>query len=136
MMPKDKKPIIGLTLRYDRLDNFWHSLIHELAHVGRHLDVDKSFYDDFDSEYKQDTLEEEADKLAGEALIPTKEWEQSPAKLVPSPQAVQRLADRLGIHPAVVAGRIRHERKNFRLLNQLVGHGKVRRLFPELSWGK
>lgn len=136
MMPRDKKPVIGLTLRYDRLDNFWYSLMHELAHVARHLNGDKSFYDDFDTECKQDTLEEEADKLAGEALIPTEEWEQSPAKLVPSPQAVQRLADKLGIHPAIVAGRIRHERKNFRLLNQLVGHGKVRRLFPELSSGE
>lgn len=136
MMPEDKKPVIGLTLRYDRLDNFWYSLMHELAHVARHLDGDKSFYDDFDTESKHNTLEEEADKLAGEALIPTDEWNQSPAKSVPSPQAVQRLADRLGIHAAVVAGRIRHERKNFRLLNQLVGHGKVRRLFPELSWGE
>jgi len=136
MMPKGRKPIIGLTLRYDRLDNFWYSLMHELAHVARHLDGDKSFYDDFDSESKHDTLEEEADKLAGEALIPTNEWDQSSAKLVPSPQNVQRLADRLGIHPAVVAGRIRHEKKNFRLLNQLVGHGKVRRLFPQLSWGE
>ena len=134
MMPKQNKPVIGLTLRYDRLDNFWYSLMHELAHVARHLDGDKSFYDDFDTEYKHDTLEEEADKLAGEALIPAKEWEQHPARTVPSPQAAQRLADRLGIHPAIIAGRIRHERKNFRLLNQLVGHGKVRRLFPEVSW--
>ena len=72
--------------------------------------------------------------LYGEALIATEEWEQSPANKVPSPQAVKRLADQLGIHPAIVAGRIRHERKNFRLLNQLVGHGKVRRLFSEVSW--
>ena len=134
MTPKDRKPVIGLTLRYDRLDNFWYSLMHELAHVARHLDVNKSFYDDFDTESKHDNLEKEADELAGEALIPGNEWGQSPAKLVPSPQAIQRLADRLGIHPAIIAGRIRHERKNFRLLNQLVGNGKVRQLFPELSW--
>jgi HTH-type transcriptional regulator/antitoxin HigA len=134
MMPKENKPVIGLTLRYDRLDDFWFCLMHELAHVARHLDVDKSFYDDFDTEGKQDAIEEEADKLASEALIAAEEWEQSPAKKVPSPQAVQRLADKLGIHPAIIAGRIRHERKNFRLLNQLVGHGKVRRLFPEVSW--
>lgn len=134
MMPKENKPVIGLTLRYDRLDNFWYCLMHELAHVARHLEVDKSFYDDFDTECKEDAIEEEADKLASEALIAAEEWEQSPAKKVPSPQAVQHLADKLEIHPAIVAGRIRHERKNFRLLNQLVGHGKVRRLFSEVSW--
>ncbi len=32
-------------------------------------------------------------------------------------------------HPAVVAGRVRHERGNDRLLSQLVGSGKVRRQF-------
>ena len=30
----DGTPIIGLTLRYDRLDNFWYTLIHEVAHIG------------------------------------------------------------------------------------------------------
>src|SRR5712671_93284 len=33
----DGTPVIGLTLRYDRLDNFWFCLFHELAHVGRHM---------------------------------------------------------------------------------------------------
>ena len=31
------RPVIGLTLRYDRIDNFWFTLLHELAHVGLHL---------------------------------------------------------------------------------------------------
>ena len=30
----DGTPVIGLTLRYDRIDNFWFCLLHELAHVG------------------------------------------------------------------------------------------------------
>ena len=34
----DGRPVVGLTLRYDRLDNFWFCLLHELAHVGRHQD--------------------------------------------------------------------------------------------------
>ena len=33
----DSNPVIGLTLRYDRIDNFWYTLLHELAHVGLHL---------------------------------------------------------------------------------------------------
>jgi HTH-type transcriptional regulator/antitoxin HigA len=31
------KPVIALTLRYDRLDNFWFVLLHELFHVIKHL---------------------------------------------------------------------------------------------------
>ena len=37
------------------------------------------------------------------------------------------LAQRLEIHPAIVAGRMRHETKNFRLLSQFVGSGELRR---------
>lgn len=76
----------------------------------------------------------EADELAGETLIPRAVWAASPAKVVRSPQAVERLAKELRIHPGIVAGRIRYERKNFRILNQFVGHGKVRKLFPEITW--
>ena len=30
-------PILALTLRYDRLDNFWFTLLHELGHIALHL---------------------------------------------------------------------------------------------------
>ena len=31
----DSTPVVGLRLRYDRLDNFWFCLPHELTHIGR-----------------------------------------------------------------------------------------------------
>jgi len=37
MKRKDGKPAVILTLRYDRLDNFWFVLIHELAHIKLHI---------------------------------------------------------------------------------------------------
>jgi HTH-type transcriptional regulator / antitoxin HigA len=43
--------------------------------------------------------------------------------------AVISLANALQIHPAIVAGRVRHEQKNYRLLSQFVGTGEVRRHF-------
>lgn len=33
----DGQPIIGMTLRHDRLDNFWFTLLHELAHLWKHV---------------------------------------------------------------------------------------------------
>ena len=30
----DGRPVVALTLRYDRIDSFWFCLLHELAHVG------------------------------------------------------------------------------------------------------
>ena len=37
MLTDDGRPVIGVTLRYDRLDNFWFVLLHELGHVFLHL---------------------------------------------------------------------------------------------------
>ena len=32
------RPVIGLTLRHDRMDNFWFTIVHELAYIYLHLD--------------------------------------------------------------------------------------------------
>lgn len=129
------RPIIGMTLRHDRIDNFWFTLMHELAHVALHSGQENTeFIDDLDFEAKEDPKEREADELAGEALIPKAEWQRSPASRVPSPEAAHHLATKLGIHPAIAAGRMRHERKAFRLLNHLVGHREVRQKFPDIKW--
>ena len=126
----DGRPVIGLTLRYDRIDSFWFSLMHELAHVGLHLDKgeDGPFIDDL-SLNVSDPLEEEADQHALDALIPPEVWESNPVRERASVLAVYDLAQEVGVHPAVIAGRVRHERGNYRLLSQLVGSGKVRRQF-------
>ena len=132
----DGRPVIGLTLRYDRIDNFWYTLLHELAHVGLHMDgngEDTGFVDDHslrgaDTE-ADDSMEKDADRWAEDALIPPDTWEESAASFNPTPMAVIELAAQAGVHPAVVAGRVRHEENNYRLLSQFVGVGKVRRLF-------
>lgn len=131
----DGRPVIGLTLRYDRIDNFWFCLLHELAHVGRHMDNDKgnAFVDDLTlrkvEDGKEDPRERQADEWAEEALIPKAVWEASAVKDHPTPMAVMNLANSLGIHPAIVAGRVRYQEQNYRLLSQFVGTGAVRRQF-------
>ncbi len=124
------RPVIGLTLRYDRIDNFWFSLMHELAHVGLHLDngEEEPFIDDL-SLRVTDPHENEADQHAQDALIPPGIWESSPVRERATVMSVFDLAQELGVHPAVIAGRVRHEKGNYRLLSQLVGSGKVRRQF-------
>ena len=125
------RPVIGLTLRYDRIDHFWFSLLHELAHVGLHLDKDSSdwFVDDLTLQSQDDLQEAEADNWAQEALIPRNVWETSGVREGPTAMVVIDLAYELGIHPAIVAGRIRHDQGNYRLLSQFVGTGEVRRQF-------
>jgi len=132
ILVEPNRPAIGLTIRHDRLDNFWFVLMHELIHVAKHLSADSTgFYDDLDVDDLSHPQEQEADDLAGEMLVPDREWQTSPARNLRTPDAVEHLARRLRIHPAIVAGKIRHHYKSFRVLNRLVGQGEVRRLFPE-----
>lgn len=131
----DGRPVIGLTLRYDRVDNFWFCLLHELAHVGRHMDDGEgdAFVDDLtlrDVESgKGDPKEAQADEWAEEALVPRAIWETSAARDTPTPMAVVNLAKALQIHPAIIAGKVRHEHRNYRMLSHFVGAGEVRRHF-------
>ncbi len=121
----DGPPVIGLTLRYDRIDNFWFTLMHELAHVRLHLAIneDNAFIDDLNLEPNE--LEKQADQEARDALIPPDLWEDSPARNNPSPMAVYSLSQEAEVHMAIVAGRVRYDRNNYRLLSQFVGRGEV-----------
>ena len=132
----DGEPVIGLTLRYDRIDNFWFTLLHEMAHVGLHLEdggEDTAFVDDLSlrdvNKGRGDVREEQADEMAEEALIPWEAWEDSLVRQEPTPMRVMSLAHSLGVHPAIIAGRVRHEQGNYRLLSQFVGTGEVRGQF-------
>jgi len=130
----DSPPVVALTLRFDRIDSFWHSLLHELAHVAKHLSGNtRAFFDDLDV-LSDDEIEREADTIARDSLVPREELEKSSVMINPSPFIVENLARKLGIHPAIVAGRVRHDKGNYRLLSKHIGLGEVRRLFPEVNW--
>ncbi|NWF36948.1 ImmA/IrrE family metallo-endopeptidase [Mariprofundus sp. KV] len=123
MLDARGRPIIALTLRHDRVDNFWFTLMHELAHVALHLDGTKVFIDDLDSNNEVDSIESEADALASEALIPTEEWIRA---LILAEADIFDLAQNLHISPAIVAGRQRKESGNYRKFTKLIGKDQVR----------
>ncbi len=132
-------PVIGLTLRYDRLDNFWFTLMHELAHIAKHYNSNISlFYDEIEGikTIDLDEKEREADALAEEALLPKAKWEISPARLVPSSMAANSLAQELGVHVSIIAGQIRHKGGKYIYLNKIVNKAKVRKYFPNEKWKK
>src|SRR4051812_41405718 len=66
-------PVIGLTLRYDRIDSFWFTLLHEVSHIALHYGILKNskeaFVDDMEIR-SEDLYEREADDLARNLLIP------------------------------------------------------------------
>ncbi|MCI5143087.1 MAG: ImmA/IrrE family metallo-endopeptidase, partial [Candidatus Electrothrix sp. ATG1] len=123
-------PLVALTIRYNRLDNFWFTLCHELAHLALHLDKDdwSMFLDDLDCPEKNG-VEDEADSFASEALLPGDKWLNSGLHNQSTTAEVKAFAKSQRIHPAIPAGRIRREQKNYRLFTSLIGNGEVRKLF-------
>lgn len=134
MLADGETPVIGLTLRYDRLDNFWFVLMHELGHVFLHL-FDGLRFDFFDEESASDsdTIETEADKFALDTLIPERLWNQCLSRFALSEEAVKIDAETIKIDPSIIAGRIRKERGNYIILNDLVGQGQVRSQLEEAA---
>lgn len=125
------RPVVALTLRHNRLDNFWFALLHELMHVKEHLDADRSFIaDNLEDKIHQQTKEEcEADEGAREILIPRAELLASNLISSPTMDAAMALANKLRIHPTIVAGRVRFESGNWRLLSSI--KAEVRSQFPD-----
>jgi len=130
------EPVIGLTLRYDRIDNFWFTLFHELAHLINDFDNNSSdalFLDDMTLDSNSGNLseiEEKADKTAKEALISLLQWQQEiEENALPSSTKIIELAFKWQVHPAIIAGRLRYIHKNYRLFPDFVGTGEIKCLF-------
>jgi HTH-type transcriptional regulator/antitoxin HigA len=123
-----RAPIVGITIRHDRIDNFWFTLLHELAHVYLHYQAGLAagFFDDDLDQDKSDEIEQEADQFASSILIPTERWRLSTARISRTPGPAEQFAKQLEIHPAIVFGRIRRERGDYSLFSDRVGMGKVR----------
>ncbi len=134
-LTEGNRPVIALTLRYDRLDNFWFVLLHELGHLKLgHLSGDRSWIaDDLDLASSDSKQEQDADRFASSALLPTDFDLDTKVRL--STNEVVAYAQDHGVHPAIVAGRIQHRRKDFRTFANLVGRGEVRKHFPVAGAG-
>lgn len=121
----DGFPVIGLTLRYDRLDNFWFTLFHELCHVARHLEAHPNGLVDTDIDSSSEKeIEQEADRFALNQFISPEDWEE--LKHLTIAKDVRNAAKKLAINPAILAGRLRREAQDYGRHRTLVGQGEVK----------
>lgn len=141
LLSHDGIPIVGLTLRYNRLDYFWFTLFHELAHVYCHLYtrdhnnfIDRRILNETqkNSLQKETALEIEADSFASEKMIEPKLWESCISRHSASEKDVMTDANSLGLSPSIIAGRIRKERNNYSILNGLIGQNELHHHFEEI----
>ncbi|MGC9966227.1 MAG: ImmA/IrrE family metallo-endopeptidase [Syntrophobacteraceae bacterium] len=112
----DTSPVIGMTLRYDRIDNFWFVLRHELQHVlCGHGRVDAMLDAELEGERAgtgPNISEEErvANGVAAEFCVPQKTIESFIARKSPffNNRDILGLANTLQIHPGLIAGQLQH----------------------------
>ena len=79
----------------------------------------------------ENIIEKEADEMTRDGLIPKKVWDRKPTESKTTTSEVYALAAKLKIHPAIIAGRIRHEQNNYKLLSKHVGNNQIRKHFAE-----
>lgn len=134
MLSPSGRPVVGMTVRHDREDNFWFVLLHELAHVKLHRKngLKSGFFDDNSSD-SDSVFEKEADEFALDALIPTEIWERSIVRFATEPESVKTFAAKFKISPAIVAGRVRTERKAWKKFSDLVKPGIVRQALVDIG---
>ncbi len=104
------KALIQLSLYGKSNDRFWFTFFHEVAHILLHgRDKDTIFLDEWDDEKKLPLAQEdEANQWSRDFLIPSM-YESELAQLK-SKAAVAAFAQRLGVHPGIVVGRLQHDR--------------------------
>ena len=104
------RPVIQQCLRFKGNDQFWFTFFHEAKHV---LQKKKKeiFLEGKNAEHEDQAREEEANKFAGNLLIPEPEWLRfmdSPRK--PSSASIRAFAKSLDLHPGIVVGRLMREK--------------------------
>lgn len=128
---QDGRPIVGLTLRYDRIDNFWFTLLHEIGHLVNHLSEGSYIADDMSlrGTDEDSEIESEADLFAETALLPSDFDLDGRARV--SQLDVLRFATEHSLHPAIIAGRIQFKKNNYRIFSNLVGRGEASGCFKK-----
>lgn len=127
LLGRSGAPVIALTLRQDRLDQFWSTLVHELVHAWKHLgsEHDQAIVDEDIETIGKDGIEREAHDLTAELLIPRAVWARSAVAQDPNEETIRALAAELQISPAIVAGRAG--------VTKFAGQRRLRAILPALD---
>lgn len=122
-----RSPVIAMSLRFDRIDNFWFVLRHECAHVLHGHGKDGPIVDaDLDGDVSASVDEEEriANIEATEFCAPSKELNDFYLRKRPffAEREVLAFAKRIQVHPGLVVGQLQRRMGRYDFLRKhLVG---------------
>jgi len=109
----DKSPVIGMTLRFDRIDNFWFVLRHEIEHVLQgHGKVTPLLDSNMETQTASISEEEAiANDAAANFCVPSVSLNKFIAKKAPyfAERDILGFAKTLGVHPGLVAGQLQRK---------------------------
>jgi len=121
----DQSPVIGMSTFYDRLDNFWFVLRHEIEHVLLRHGEERAILDNLEGEAGSDSkniAQEErlANAAAASFCIPNQKMESFYLRKNPyfSERDVIGFASIMEVHPAIVVGQIQHMTRRFGFLRK------------------
>ncbi len=104
-------PVVALSMRYDRIDAFWFTVLHELAHIF--LQHKQTHVDQLFDHGKQETGKEEneANQQARKWLLPEDEFHEYIELNRPrySRVSIERFAVEQKRHPGIVIGQLMHK---------------------------
>jgi HTH-type transcriptional regulator/antitoxin HigA len=108
----DSEPVIVLSLRYDRIDHFWHTLMHEVAHVwfGDYM-IDQDIVGERAAHLGEPgDIEKRANDYASNALIPREKLEDFANRVRPlfSAARIQNFALTMEVNAGIVVGQLQH----------------------------
>lgn len=132
----NKSPVIGLSLKYDRIDNFWFNLRHELEHVLRGDGKDDPVMDinPFDLDGTDDAVAENAaNTAASDFCVPTKKMNDFIARLDPifTESSLLGFSGIVHRHPGIVVGQIHRKTNRFELFKKHIV--KIRHTLTETA---
>lgn len=107
-------PIIAMSLRYDRVDSFWHTLMHEIGHIKNEDSLKNNCViidtDLFELPEDSKPYEKAADDFAVKFLVPQDELDNFIDHVQPiySKSKIILFAKRIGVHPGIVVGQLHY----------------------------
>lgn len=118
-----ENPVIGMSLRFDRIDNFWFVLRHEIEHVLQEDGKSGAPIIDMEMNGGGDMLpehERSANKAALDFCVSTEQLEDFIIRVQPSfsEKRILLFAQRLNIHPGLVVGQLQNRLKRYDFLRK------------------
>jgi len=143
----DDSPVIAISARWDRIDTFWFTVMHEFMHI-KNMDaysVDVNLVVDSDNGItitaSCDAAEELANAQAADALVPADELQSFIARTSPyyASTKIIQFANRIKMHPGIIIGQLQH-RGELRYSSHRGFLVKVRKYIVETAvtdgWGR